>query len=89
VELSSQTWTVELHLSEHDGHSRAEARLLSGRARPLTAIGTARLSPDDPVDVPEIGYELATARALVGLGEALLRTADEDVVGLARDLHRT
>jgi hypothetical protein len=89
MELSTQTWTVELQLSERDGVTHAEARLVSGLPTSLTATGDARLSPHDPVDVAEIGYELAAARALTHLGEALLRTADADVEGLLHDLHRT
>lgn len=89
MDLSTQTWTVELLLSERDGVTHAEARLLSGLPAPLTATGDARLSPHDPVDVAEIGFELAAARALTHLGEALLRTADADVEGLLRDLHRS
>lgn len=88
MELSTQTWTVELLLSEHDGATHAEARLHSGLAAPLTGTGDARLSPHDPVDVAEIGYELAAARALTDLGEALLRTANADVEGLLDDLRR-
>ena len=89
MELSTQTWTVELQLSERDGITHAEARLITGLPTPLTATGDARLSPHDPVDVAEIGYELAAARALTHLGEALLRTADADVEGLLHDLHRS
>jgi hypothetical protein len=88
MDISTQTWTVELLLSERDGITQAEARLHTGLPEPLTATGEARLSPHDPVDVAEIGYELAAARALVHLGEALLRTAHEDVDGLLHDLHR-
>jgi hypothetical protein len=88
MELSTQTWTVELQLSERDGVSHAEARLVTGLPTSLTATGDARLSPHDPADVAEIGYELAAARALTHLGEALLRTADADVEGLLHDLHR-
>ena len=88
MELSTQTWTVELLLSERDGVTHAEARLLSGLPSPLTATGDARLSPQDPVDVAEIGYELAAARALTHLGEALLQTADADVDALLHDLRR-
>jgi hypothetical protein len=86
MELDTETWTVELQLSERDGHSFAEARLLSGLPTPLVATGEARLSPRDPVDVAEIGYELAAARALVRLGHALLQTADADVDALLHDL---
>jgi hypothetical protein len=88
MELSTQAWTVELLLSERDGMTHAEARLVSGLPTQLTATGDARLSPHDPVDVAEIGYELAAARALTHLGEVLLRTADADVEGLLHDLYR-
>jgi len=88
MELSTQTWTVELLLSERDGTTHAEARLLTGLPEPLTATGDARLSPHDPVDVAEIGYELAAARALTHLGEALLTAANGDVDALLHDLHR-
>ena len=65
MDLSTQKWSVELLLSERDGTTHAEARLHSGLPTPLTATGEARLSPRDPVDVAEIGYELAAARALL------------------------
>jgi hypothetical protein len=87
MELTTQTWTVELLLSERDGTTHAEARLLTGVPAPLTATGDARLSPHDPVDVAEIGYELAAARALSRLGEELLHTANADVQGLLHELH--
>ena len=89
MELTTQTWTVELLLIERDGTTHAEARLLTGLPAPLTATSDARLSPHDPVDVAEIGYELAAARALSRLGEKLLRTANADVQGLLHDLHRS
>lgn len=76
-------WSVEIFLSEIDGHSHAEARLLSGAATPLTATGAATLSERDPFDVPEIGYELAAARALRSLADMLLSTAAEDVEAVA------
>jgi Rv2632c-like len=88
MEISTHTWTVELMLSDRDGVTHAEARLHTGLPSPLTATGDARLSPHDPVDVAEIGYELAAARALTHLGEALLRAADADVEGLLHDLHQ-
>ena len=82
MDIATTRWDVELFLSERDGHTHAEARLITGRPHPLTATGTARLSPEDPVDVAEIGYELAAARALLHLGEELLRTAELDVSAL-------
>ena len=89
MNVSTKTWTVELLLSERDGTTHAEARLLTGLPEPLTATGEARLSPRDPVDVAEIGYELAAARALTQLGRELLKTANADVEGLLQDLYRT
>jgi hypothetical protein len=82
MNFATETWTVELQLSEHDGVTHAEARLHSGLDQPLTGSGTARLSPHDATDVAEIGYELAAARALVHLGENLLTTAELDVDAL-------
>jgi len=73
------TWTVELLLGDRDGHSRATAHLHTGVARELTASGTAELSPRDPYDVPEIGFELAAGRALIALGELLVGTGRADL----------
>ncbi len=82
MELTTTRWDVQVFLSEKDGNTHATARLFSSRPRHLTATGTAKLAPGDPQDVPEVGYELATARALVNLGEELLRIAEEDVAAL-------
>jgi uncharacterized protein DUF1876 len=82
MELTTTTWTVELLLSERDGRTYAEARLHTGLPEPLTAAGSARLSPADHTDVAEIGYELAAARALTQLGQLLLTTAQLDVDAL-------
>ena len=45
------------------------------------ALDNARLSPDD-IDVPEIGHELAAARALRNLGTRLLATTSADIEGM-------
>ena len=72
------TWTVTLDFDEHDGHTRAVARLLGREMQELVGVGLARLSPEDR-DVPAIGEEIAAARALSDLSHRLLRTATEDV----------
>lgn len=82
-------WTVEIHLGERDGRTHASARLLSGVEPPLTASGDARLSTQDAVDVPEIGYELAAARALRALADLLLATAETDVEAVAEHARPT
>ncbi len=71
-------WTVTIDIDEHDGHTRAIARLQDRDTERLTGVGLARLDPADR-DVPEIGDELAAARALSDLSHRLLRTATEDV----------
>lgn len=77
----AKQWTVTVDIDEHDGRTRATARLHTRDARPLTAVGTARLDPADR-DVPEIGDELATARALSHLAHTLLDAAADDIAGL-------
>jgi hypothetical protein len=82
MELTTTRWDVHLFLSEQDGITNAEARLFSSRREHLSGTGTARLAPQDHVDVAEIGYELAAARALISLGEQLLSVAEDDVEAL-------
>ena len=71
-------WTVTINIDEHDGHTRAVARLHIRDTERMVGVGLARLDPADR-DVPEIGDEIAVARALSDLGPRLLRTATEDV----------
>ena len=75
-------WNVSVHLSDLDGQTHAEARLLTGTDNHLYATGVARLSPHDRYDVPEVGYEIAAGRALEALAQKLLATAADDVVGI-------
>jgi hypothetical protein len=76
-------WTVQVQLSDVDGQTHARAELVTGAAASLGAVGTARLSPKDTYDVPEVGYELAAARALAALAEELMKTARADVEGIS------
>ena len=71
-------WTVTIDIDEHDGHTRAVARLLTRDPDRLTGVGLSRLDPADR-DVPEIGDEIAVARALSDLSHRLLQAATEDV----------
>jgi Rv2632c-like len=82
---TATTWWVEIFLDESDGESRASARLHSHTSRtPLTGLGVARVSPQDP-DVPEVGYEVATARALHQLADLLLEGAASDISDLTHE----
>jgi Domain of unknown function (DUF1876) len=77
-------WSVDIYLNEADGETRAEARLAGRTAGGLRGHGTARCNPAD-WDVPEIGAELATARALSDLAHRLLDTAAADIEAVTHE----
>ena len=70
-------WSVAIEIDEHDGRTRAVARLDAG-AIELTGVGLARRSPEDR-DVPQIGDELAAARALSELSHQLVDATAADI----------
>jgi sorbitol-specific phosphotransferase system component IIA len=76
--IAMKRWRVEVFLGEQDGHTYAEARLHTELGDHLLGVGRARLNPHD-YDVPEIGDEVAVARALTDLGHRLLITAAQDI----------
>lgn len=77
--IATRRWTVEIFIDEHDdGTTHAEARLHTSDKTHLTADGAALPSPTD-AGVPEIGDELAAARALSELAHNLLLAAAEDI----------
>ena len=73
-----ETWNVTVDSGEHDGRTRAVARLHTRDTERVSGVGFARLAPTDE-DVPEIGAEIAAARALADLSRHLLGVATEDV----------
>ncbi len=73
-------WRVDIMFGENDGKTYAEARLLTEFGDRLVGVGRAFLSPGD-YNVPEIGDEVAAARALRDLSERLLDTASNDISG--------
>jgi hypothetical protein len=81
---TTKTWHVDLFIGERDGLTHAEARLRPDETVTLTGTGTARLNPTD-LDVPEIGDELAVARALSDLAHRLLHAAAEDIESLTHE----
>jgi hypothetical protein len=77
--MIEKRWDIDITIDEHDGHTRATARLHTPESdRLLLGTGLARLNPTDH-DVPEIGDELAVARALADLSDCLLRDATIDI----------
>ena len=75
---ATKTWRVDIFIGESDEKTHAEARLLPGAEVSLTGRGVARLNPTDR-GVPEIGDELAVARALADLAGRLRSAADDDI----------
>ncbi len=78
--ISLKRWSVEIFIDEQEdiGGTHAEARLHTDDPTHLSGRGTAALKPGDP-SVPEIGAELAVARALSDLAHQLLHAAALDI----------
>lgn len=70
-------WTIDVSIDEHDGHTRAKARL-RWRDQESVGVGLARRNPADR-EVAEIGDELAVARALRDLANRVLAVTVHDI----------
>lgn len=71
-------WQVRVSIFSSDDESEAHAVLVSDAPTHLTARGHSRRSPGD-YPTPEIGDEVAVARALHRLADLLLDTAAGDI----------
>lgn len=76
--MLTKKWTVEIVIDEHENRTRARARLQNPDETRVTGVGIARLNPEDQ-NIPKIGDELATARALSDLAHRLLNLTAEDI----------
>lgn len=78
--VHTRSWQVEVMIEEIEDQRRthATAVLHSGVRSPLRGDGEARRRPADS-EVPEIGDELATARALADLAYKLLDVTAGDI----------
>ncbi|MGK4585290.1 dsRBD fold-containing protein [Kitasatospora sp. HPMI-4] len=74
--LRTKRWTLRLDLFEEDDVTKVHAVLDTGDNQ-LESRTTAHRNPHDP-PVPEIGDEYAAGRALVDLGNQLLRAGTAD-----------
>lgn len=86
---TAERWSVALTVREHEGQTRAEARLDLGDDTHLLGHGTARRNPSDP-NVLEIGEKIAVARALSDVAHILLDSAAaqlEDITHQEAHLH--
>ena len=77
--MHTRTWHMHIDLFEQEDSTRAEAVLRTDAGTELRHVGVARRRPGDR-DVPEIGDELATCRALSGLVHELLDATVADIV---------
>ncbi len=86
---AAKRWRVEIFIDEHEDErrTRAEARLYTDDKTHLRGVGTAHRNPAD-VEIPEIGDEVAVARALFALGHELLLAAAGDIEGVAQEKAR-
>ena len=75
--MTDKSWTIEVAIDEHDRRTRAKASLTIG-GETLVGVGLARRDPGDP-QVPVIGDELATARALRDLAYRLIVVTSADI----------
>ncbi|WP_043500769.1 dsRBD fold-containing protein [Georgenia sp. SUBG003] len=86
----THTWkvTVDLFSTEDvrtDEHvTTAHAVLRTSAGTRLEGYGRARRNPED-VDVPEVGEELAAARALRDLATRLLRATSDDLSAIEHE----
>jgi Domain of unknown function (DUF1876) len=78
VAMHTKKWQVEVFLYEDGPQTRAEAVLHADDETQMRHEGLARRNPVD-ADVPAIGDELATARALSGLAHDLLERSVADI----------
>jgi hypothetical protein len=74
----TRSWQIEVQLTEDGEQTRAVATLTTDAGAELRHVGQARRAPSDP-DVPAIGDELATCRALQALAQDLLERSVSDV----------
>jgi len=85
TDITTAHWSIDLDLGEIHGHTRAVARLNTKDDTALVGTGFARLNPADR-NVPEIGEELAAARALHDLADKLLGAAVGDIAEVTHEV---
>jgi hypothetical protein len=80
VVVHTRAWKVDISITEHEDERRtyATAVLHSDARTLLRGEGQARRRPSE-LEVPEIGDELATARALADLAHQLLEVTAGDI----------
>ena len=80
--MHTMDWSIRILLDGDGDHTHARAMLTSRDGVSLHADGDADRNPGD-APIPEIGAELAAARALHFLADRLMDTAAHDVQNLS------
>jgi hypothetical protein len=87
---ATKQWSITVDIDEDEDSTLAHLTLSTPAGHVVTGVGHAQRNPHDP-RVPEIGDELAVARALRNLAERLLHTTERDISGATGEqahLHR-
>lgn len=74
----TRTITLNMQVIEEGSKTTADVTVTTGSGQKLHGHGSARRHPDDP-EVPQIGDEIAVARALSELSHKLLDTAAHEI----------
>jgi hypothetical protein len=74
-------WNIRVSIFESGDETNANVVLIADSPEQISARGTAHRSSRD-ASVPEIGDEVAVARALRHLADKLMETAEADVSGM-------
>ncbi|MDF2575406.1 MAG: hypothetical protein K0S05_2318 [Agromyces sp.] len=78
---ASKHWSITVDIDEEENTTLAHASLRTPAGQDVTGVGKAERNPLDP-SVPEIGDELAVARALRNLAERLLHATEKDITSV-------
>lgn len=70
----TRTWDLHVHIVERERETTADVLLTTDGGATITGRGTAHRNPRD-TDMPEVGDELAVARALSQVTHKLLDAA--------------
>jgi hypothetical protein len=81
MNLHARDWNVRISVLGDEDDAEARVVLVADSPRHLTAHGHSHRGPSDS-SVPEIGDEVAVARALRRLADRLLETAADDIEGV-------
>ena len=77
VQHVQKDWTVDVSIDEHEGQTRATARL-HWRDQQVVGVGMAKLNPADRY-LADIGDELAVARALSDAAIQMMAVTAHDI----------